>query len=315
MPVAVTASVLATGLAACGTVEQLSAAQKASKAFDKLGDGKSAGFTFSIDATPQQIVAFANAGGPKNGTGLVGSARRGNGEMDEQTAKSLSGLSVSVSVSADKPLKEIEAFKSAGKDGKNTDLALDKSVRLSYLVSDHSGTPLMEYRQADAHGYLHIDAKGLVKLVGEDPSTVDDIRGSMTGEMKPLGDVLAGTWVSFDLQALADQAKESDGKKGAPSTAPTVDPEFSGQILDSIKDVLGRTVTFENKGKKDGAEHLWVSAPARGLVDEMYKAVKPLAGKFPKQLGGFPDQAPSDVPDRKIGVDLYLKNGSFSSAT
>ncbi|MFE4976838.1 hypothetical protein ACFRAR_32640 [Kitasatospora sp. NPDC056651] len=318
MPVAVTASVLATGLAACGTVEQLSAAQKASKAFDKIGDGKSAGFTFSIDATPQQIVAFADTGAPRKGSGLVGSARHGGGEMDEQTAKSLSGLSVSVSVSADKPLKEIEAFKSAGKDGKdgkNSDLTLDKSVRLSYLVADHSGTALLEYRQADAQGYLHVDAKGLLKLVGEDPSTVDDMRGSMTDEMKPLGDVLSGRWVSFDLQALADQAKESDGRKGAPSAAPTVDPEFSGQILDSIKDVLGRTVTFEDKGKKDGAEHLRVSAPARQLVDEMYKAVKPLAGKFPKQLGGFPDQAPSDVPDRRIGVDLYLKNGAFSSAT
>ncbi|MFD4659767.1 hypothetical protein ACFWP2_29540 [Kitasatospora sp. NPDC058444] len=315
MPVAVTASVLATGLTACGTVEQLSAAQKVSKAFDKVSDGKSAGFTLSIDATPEQVAAFANSGDHKGASGLVGSTRGGRNDMDEKTAKAISGLSISVAISADKPLKETEAFKNAGQAGTNTDLTLDKSLRVSYLLADRSGTALLEYRQVDATGYLHADAKGLMKLAGEDPSTVDELRADLPPEMKPVGDVLAGKWVSFDLQALAEQAKESDGKKGAPGAAPTTDPELGKQLLNSIKDVLGRTVTYEDKGKKDGTEHLWVSAPARQLVDEMYKAVKPLSAKFPKQLGEFPDKAPSDVPDRRIGVDLYLKNGAFSSAT
>ncbi|MFJ6617810.1 hypothetical protein ACIQOW_09605 [Kitasatospora sp. NPDC091335] len=315
MPVAVTASVLATGLAACGTVEQLTAAQKVSKAFDKVGNAKSAGFTLSIDATPEQVAAFANSGEHDGSRGLVDAARGRGGEMDEKTAKAISGLSLSVAVSADKPLKDIEAFRNAGKDGKNTDLTLDKSVRVSYVFADRSGTALLEYRQVDAKGYLHADAKGLLKLVGEDPSTVDELRRSLPEKLKPVGDVLDGKWLSFDLQALADKAKESDGRKAAPSAAPGADQEFGRQILNSLKDVLGRTVTYEDKGKKDGAEHLWVSAPARQLVDEMYKAVKPLSGKFPKQLGDFPDQAPSDVPDRTIGLDLYLKNGAFSSAT
>nr|BFD95611.1 hypothetical protein KitaXyl93_69710 [Kitasatospora sp. Xyl93] len=311
MPVAVTASVLATGLAACGTVEQLSAAQKVSKAFDKVGNGKSAGFTLSIDATPEQVAAFARSGKGKHGKGLVGSARGNGREMDEKAAKAISGLSVSVAVSADKPLKDVEAFKNAGKAGRNTDLTLDKSVRVSYLLADRNGTALLEYRQVDGTGYLHADAKALVKLVGEDPSVVDEMREDLPEKLKPVGDVLAGKWVSFDLQSLADRAKESDGKKAAPG----VDPELGNQLLNSVKDVLGRTVTYEDKGKKDGTEHLWVSAPARQLVDEMYKAVKPLSTKFPKQLGGFPDQAPSDVPDRRIGLDLYLKGGAFSSAT
>ncbi|MFE7595378.1 hypothetical protein ACFU6K_38870 [Kitasatospora sp. NPDC057512] len=314
MPVAVTASVLATGLTACGTVQQLSAAQKVSKAFDKVRDGKSAGFTLSVDATPEQVAAFANSGEHKGGKGMIGAAR-GEGDMDEKTAKAISGLSVSVAVSADKPLKEIEAFKNAGKADRNTDLALDKSVRISYVLADRSGTALLEYRQVDATAYLHADAKGLVKLVGQDPSVVDELRTGLPEQLKPVGDVLAGKWVSFDLQSLADKAKESDGKKAAPSAAPTLDPELQNQLLGSIKDVIGRTVTYEDKGRKDGTEHLWVSAPARQLVDEMYKAVKPLSAKFPKQLGDFPDQAPSDVPDRKVGVDLYLKDGAFSSAT
>ncbi|MEU8926398.1 hypothetical protein AB0D10_36635 [Kitasatospora sp. NPDC048545] len=304
MPVAVTASVLATGLAACGTVEQLSAAQKVSKAFDKVGDGKSAGFALSIDATPEQIVAFAKA-----------TADKGDGGVDEKSAKAMSGLTLAVAVSADKPLKELEAFKEAKGSTANKDLTLDKSVRLSYVLSDRSGAALLEYRQVDAKGYLHVDAKGLVKLIGEDPSEVDAVSKDLPADLGAVKDALAGKWVSLDLQELADEAKKNDGGKAAPSAAPTADPEAAKQLLNSLKDVIGRTVTYEDKGKTDGAEHIWVSAPARRLVDELFKAVKPVADKFPQQFKKFPAQAPSDVPDRKVGVDLYLKNGAFSSAT
>ncbi|GHF87601.1 hypothetical protein GCM10018790_76370 [Kitasatospora xanthocidica] len=305
MPVAVTASVLATALAACGTVEQLNAAQKVSKAFGKVGDGKSAGFKLSIDATPEQIVAFAKATGEKGA----------DDGLDEKSAKAMSGLSLAVAVSADKPLKEIEAFKNAKGSTANNDLTLDKSVRVSYVVADRNGAPLLEYRQVDAKGYLHVDAKGVVKLTGEDPSEVDAVTKDLPPEMAAVKDVLAGKWVELDLQALADEAKKNDGKKASPSAAPTADPEAAKQLLNSLKDVLGRTVTYEDKGKKDGTEHIWMSAPARQLVDELFKAVKPVADKFPQQFKKFPSKAPSDVPDRKVGVDLYLKDGAFSSAT
>ncbi|RKT20060.1 hypothetical protein BX285_4540 [Streptomyces sp. 1114.5] len=322
MPVAVTASVLATGLAACGTVEQLSAAQKVSKAFGKVGDGKSAGFKLSIDATPEQILAFDKATGAGN-KGLVGTATGGKGAgrkgsgggLDEQSAKAMSGLALSVAISADKPLKDIEAFKSAAGSGGSNDLTLDRSVRVSYVLSDRSGTALLEYRQVDAKGYLHVDAKGLVKLTGEDPSQVDAAGNDLPADLGAVKDVLAGKWVALDLQELADAAKKSDGRKAAPSPVPSADPEAAKQLLNSLKDVLGRTVTYEDKGTKDGADHIWMSAPARQLVDELFKAVRPVADKFPQQLGKFPAQAPTDVPDRKVGVDLYLKNGALSSAT
>ncbi|WP_030231707.1 hypothetical protein [Streptomyces sp. NRRL S-350] len=304
-PVVVTASVLATGLTACGTVEQLSAAQKVSKAFHKVGDGKSAGFRLSVDATPEQIVAFTKATGGKG-------ADHG---MDEKSAKAMSGLALSVAISADKPLKDIEAFKSAAGNGGSNDLTLDKSVRVSYVLSDRNGTALLEYRQVDAQGYLHVDAKGLVKLTGEDPSQVDDAARGLPADMGAVKDVLAGKWVALDLQELADAAKKNQGGKASPSAAPTADPEAARQLLNSLKDVLGRTVTYEDKGTKDGTEHIWMSAPARRLADEVFKAVKPVADKFPQQFEKFPTKAPSDIPDRNVGLDLYLKNGSLSSAT
>lgn len=301
LPVAVTASVLAAGLAACGTAEQLSAAQKVSKAFDKVRDGKSAGFTLSVDATPEQIIAFSKAGGDK--------------PADEKSAQALSGLSLSVAISADKPLKELDAFKSA-KSADKKDLTVDKSARVSYVLSDKKGTQLFEYRQVDGKAYLHADLKSVLKLTGQDPAELDTVAKDLPAELSGAKDVLNGKWVSFDLQALADEAKKSDGAKGAaPSTVPSADPEAAKQFLESLKDVFNRTVTFEDKGKKDGAEHIWVNAPGRQLVDELYKTLKPLSEKFPKEFGKFPAEAPKDVPDTKVGVDLYLKDGAFSSAT
>ncbi|MFH8381503.1 hypothetical protein ACH4E7_11240 [Kitasatospora sp. NPDC018058] len=296
LPVAVTASVLATGLTACGTAEQLSAAQQVSKAFDKVGDSKSAGFTLSVDATPEQIVAFTKATGE---------------EADEKSARGLSGLSLSVAISADKPLKEVDAFKKEAKD-----LSLDKSVRVSYTVADKKGTTLLEYRQLDAKAYLHIDVKSVLKLTGQDPSEADTATKDLPPELSSAKDVLNGKWISLDLQELADEAKKKDGAKGAtPEAVPSVDPEAAKQLVNSLKDVFNRTVTFDDKGKKDGAEHIWMSAPARTAVDELYKALKPLSGKFPQQFKNFPTEAPKDVPDTKVGVDLYLKDGRFSSAT
>ncbi|MFF2147107.1 hypothetical protein [Kitasatospora sp. NPDC058190] len=300
LPIAVTASVLAAGLTACGTAEQLSAAQKVSKAFNKVGDGKSAGFTLSVDATSEQIAAFTKATGE---------------EADEKSAQGLSGLSLSVAVSADKPLKDIDAFKNAAaKDQK--DITLDKSVRISYRIADRKGTPLLEYRQLEAKGYLQIDLKSVLKLTGQDPSEVDAVTKDLPSDMAPAKSLLSGNWTSFDLQELADEAKKDDGAKGGkPEAVPSVDPQAGKELFDSLKDVFNRTVTFEDKGKKDGTEHIWMSVPARQAVDELYKALKPLSTKFPQQFKKFPTEAPTGVPDKNVGADLYLKDGSLSSVT
>ncbi|MFF0416106.1 hypothetical protein ACFYUY_37465 [Kitasatospora sp. NPDC004745] len=301
LPVAVSAAVLAAGLAACGTVEQLTAAQKVSKAFGKLGDARSAGVTVSVEATPEQIVAFGKASGE---------------EVERKSAEALSGLNVTVAMAADKPLKDLDTFKNAQSSGGTQDLTFDRSLRVSYVLADKKGTALLEYRQVDAKGYLRVDAKGLVKLVGEDPAEVDSVTRDLPADLDAVKQALTGSWVSVDLQELADASKKSDGAKpNAPTGRPTLDPNTARQLTDSLKDVFSRTVTFEDKGKKDGAEHLLMSAPARQLVDEVLKAVKPLSAKFPQQFEKLPAKAPAGIPDRKVGVDLYLKGGALSSAT
>ncbi|MFD8088357.1 hypothetical protein ACFV4F_42540 [Kitasatospora sp. NPDC059722] len=219
-------------------------------------------------------------------------------------------------VAADKPLKELDSFKPGQSPDAQRDLTVDKSVRLSYMLSDRKGTALLEYRQVDAKAYLRADAKGLVKLAGQDPSQVDAVGKDLPAEPAPVRDVLAGKWITFDLQAAADEAKKSDGTKAvSPSAKPSLDPETAKQLTNSVKDVLTRTVTFEDKGEKDGTEHVWISAPGRRLADELLKAVRPLAAKLPEKFGKLPDAVPAGVRETAVGADLYLKDGKPASVT
>ncbi|MGA5820393.1 hypothetical protein ACPC54_21315 [Kitasatospora sp. NPDC094028] len=296
---------LAAGLTACGTAKELSAQEKAAKAFNKVGDSKNAAVTFSVDATADQIMAFDKA--------------TGDGTMERKAAEGMSGLKIAVSVSSDKPLKDAEAFKQAHSSAPAKDYTPDKSLRIAYTLSDRNGTQLLEFREVDAKAYLHLDLKGLAKTFGEDPAEIDKATKDLPADLTAVRNVLAGKWVSFDLQEFADAAKKSDAAKGtagAPAAKPSADPQAAKDLYNSLKDVFRRTVTIEDKGKKDGTDHLWVSAPARQVVDEVFKAVKPLSDKFPKEFGKFPTSAPSKgVPEGKVGVDVYLKDGAFSSAT
>ncbi|MEE1783241.1 hypothetical protein PUR71_09990 [Streptomyces sp. SP17BM10] len=142
-----------------------------------------------------------------------------------------------------------------------------------------------------------------MKLVGQDPSQVDAASKDMPAELAPLRDVLAGKWVTFDPQALAEEAKKSDGAKAAspsPDGKPTLDPETAKQFTNSIRAVLTRTVTFEDKGEKDGTDHVWMSAPGRQLADELPKALKPLAAKLPGKFGKLPDSVPAGVRETNV---------------
>ncbi|MFI6151208.1 hypothetical protein ACIBCA_00720 [Kitasatospora sp. NPDC051170] len=301
-PVVAVAATLVAGLTACGTAKELSAAEKASGAFDRIAEAKSLGVTFSVEATPEQILAFGRAT---------------DAPTEPEAAQQLSGLKLTVAMSADKPLKDIDAFRNARAKGK--EFTPDKSLRVSYALADRTGTQLLEYRQVDARAYLHVDAKGLVKLIGGDASTVDEFSRTLNPELKAARDVLAGKWVSFDLQEFAAEAKKSDAAKGGAGSgsgsgeAPTVDPEASKELFNTLKDVFQRTVTVEDKGKKDGKDHLWVSAPGRQVVEEITKAVKPLTAKFPGQLDRLLAAKPADVPEGKVGVDVYLKDGTLSA--
>jgi len=287
--------VLAGGLAACGTVQQLSAADKVSKAFGKLGDGKTFKVELSVEATADQLVGFGKATGDP---------------IERPAAEALAGLNLALSVSADKPLKEFGAVKK-GEFDKLTD---DKSLDFEYVLAGKNGKVYADLRQVDAKTYLKIDAEGIAKLAGQDPSEVRAMADEMPAELKVFKDALTGKWLTFDPKLLQELSKAPKGKSSTPSATPSVDPKVAEDLVNSVKGVFSRNLTFDDKGTKDGLDHIVVSAPVRGLVNDLLKAFKPLSKEVPS-FGKLPTAAPTDIPDTKVGVDVYLKDGALSSVT
>ncbi|MDH6133642.1 hypothetical protein P3T37_003038 [Kitasatospora sp. MAA4] len=294
-------SVLAAGLTACGAVKQLTAAQKVSDAFGKLGDGKAFSAKLSLDASASQIMAYGTATGEK---------------IEQKNADALSGLGVAVAISSDKPLKEL-----AKQNGQGGNQALDKSVNLSYAVTANGGAPLIEVRQLGATTYLHADAAGIAKVAGQDPAKFQQTAGELPDGLKVVKDVLTGQWVSFDEKTVTDFSKGLAGNaakggaaqpSGQPSALPSMDPKTAKNLLNTVKDVLSRNATFEDKGTTDGAEHIVVSAPSRQLANDLLKSIPPVAKGIPG-LDKLPGSAPADLPDRTFAVDLFIKNGTVSS--
>ncbi|MFB8237971.1 hypothetical protein ACFC58_15620 [Kitasatospora purpeofusca] len=285
-------AVLAGGLAACGTVQQLNAADKVSKAFETFGSGKSFSAKLSVDATPAQIEAFGAATGE---------------EIDKDSAAALAAVSLSVAFSADKPLKDIQPTKGSG-NGAAT--AADPSVSASYTLTGKGGAPLLELRQVGGKAYARGDLAGFAKLVGENAAEVE---GLAEGLPAALGNALKGQWVSFDAKAL-ESTGGTGGAGGAATPAPTLDPKAAENLNASLKGILTRDLSFEDKGKQDGKERITVTAPARKLADDLLKAVEPLAKDIPN-LAELPKSAPSKVPDRPLALDLYLDGGALSAVT
>lgn len=298
--------VLAVGLAACGTVQQLGAAQKVSGAFGKLADGKTFRAELSVEATPDQLIAFSKASGDP---------------VKPQEAATLAELTLGLSVSSDKPLKDVASFKKAQESGDFSALAEEKGLDIEYVLAGKSGKTYVDLRVVGSKPYLKVDAEGLVKLAGKDPSEVRAMADQVPPELKIVKDALTGKWVSVDPKLLQELGKDpslgalTGGAGATPSAKSSVDPKAVQGVLTSIEDVLSHNLTFEDKGTKDGAEHIVASGPARGLADGLLNAVQPLVKDLPKKGAPLPSKAPTSVPDRKVAADLYLKDGALSSVS
>ncbi|MFE0462859.1 hypothetical protein ACFW1A_26760 [Kitasatospora sp. NPDC058965] len=295
------AALMTAGVAACGTVKELTAAQKVSSALDRLGEGKDLSVKLTLDATPEQLVAFARATGDA---------------AEQKGAEGLAGASLSITVHADKPLKDVTGSAS-GLPAQGADqLAVD------YLLADRTGAPAAEVRMTGKTLYLRTDVAVLAKLGGEDPAGARAEIDRAAAELGPLHDALTGGWVALDaaaVTALQDGAPSGSAPSGgAPSAQPSGRPSVGAQdvteLVDAVRGALVGDLAFEAKGTADGAEKVQVSAPFKKLAGDLLNAVKPFAKKLP---GGedFPAELPADVLDKNVVADLSIRGGVLSTAT
>lgn len=282
------AALALTGLAACGTVKSLSAAQKIQHASEKLGEQRSLKVELGLDADPKVLEAAGASDSPEDA-------------MPPQAAKTLAHLRVSLSVEASKPLAEAEE-----KDFK----------AMAMTVGSGKGADLVEVRMIDRTVYLKADVDALGKALGTPIPGAGAGSGSegLPPELGGLKDLFAGRWVKTDV----DSAEAAAGGKGKDEKgAEKLDSRTQRKLQTDLKAIVARRVTFTDQGEKDGAEHILAKASARDLLGDVFGALKNVSDELPPQLSkGLPTQKDlKEVPKRKIGVDFALKDGALSGIT
>ncbi|MEV6104666.1 hypothetical protein AB0M28_08095 [Streptomyces sp. NPDC051940] len=269
-------------------MENLSAGQKLTRAFDKVGEQTSLHLTLGLDATPAELIALS---------------KDDKDPLDAKTARFVSGMEISYDVTSKKAI---------GKTG-------EKDVTGQRIALSGPDGELLELRIIGKDAlYARADLQQFADLTGEKMPSAAEI----PPEAGALGDFFEGDWIKLDLAKLEKFSKEME-KQGAAAGAvpglgtPSLSPETGKKLFKDLKKAFAGEVTLKNKGEVDGLDQVTATANARSLVDVLFDAVSPYAkdlgmpGEFPKPTA----KDLKDIPNKRVAVDFFLKDGALDSAS
>lgn len=266
------AAVLVT-VAACGTVQNLTAGQKVDGAVERLGEQKSLAFGMRLDADPDDLTALMGGDGE---------------EMPPEMTKFLTGLRVDVSVRSKKPLAESGEKDIAG---------------VAMKVSGDDGV-LVEYRVVGDYTYYRADMEAMGDAIGLPFPTADELPESEQ-HLRP---VLEGDWVKVDNAELHEDAGAGAGSGGSGE----VDAKTQKKMLDAVRGVVAREVGFKTKEGEDGTEVVTAKANFRDLLTGIVDKLQPLEGELPPGAELPTAKDMKDAPDKNVAVDFTLRNGDLT---
>jgi hypothetical protein len=272
-----TAVLLATA-AACGTVQNLTAGQKVDQAVERLGEQKSLAFQLDLDADADTINT------------LMGETSSDE-PLPPEFAKFVSGLRVDVSVKSRKALAD-----SGQKD------LIGTSMRIT-----GTGGVLVEYRIIGDFTYYRADMKAVGEAMGVPMPSVDDLPPSEK-EMKK---VLEGDWVKVDTKELGSSRKSAGGAAKGSAGAGDLDAKTQKKVLEAVRGVIGREVTFRTRSGAGGVEHVVATGNLRDLLTGVFDKLRPLQGDLPAGAELPSDKDLKDAPNKKVAVDFTLKSGDL----
>ncbi|MFD3564926.1 hypothetical protein ACFWVU_35485 [Streptomyces sp. NPDC058686] len=271
------AALLLATTAACGTVENLTAGQKITKAADKLGEQKSLSFELGLEAKPDALLDLAGG--------------QGDEAMPPTVAKALAGAHLAFSVRSKKPLSD-----SGEKD----------FVGMGMKLSVPGGT-LAEYRLAGDFVYFRLDMQKSSELMGFPLPSPKDLPKGEEG----LAKALEGDWVKVDV---TDLKKNASGKGSSDSTGSkdSLDEKTQRKVLKALRGVIANDVTLRSAGTENGTEHIVAKASFRELLTDLFDKLGPLKGELPPGAGLPTAKDLKDAPAKKVAVDFSLTNGTLS---
>ncbi|WP_237277356.1 hypothetical protein, partial [Streptomyces caniscabiei] len=223
------AAVLVT-VAACGTVQNLTAGQKVDNAVEQLGEQKSLAFGMRLDADPDDLVALMGEDGE---------------EVPPEMAEFFTGVRIDVSVRSKKPLAESGEKDVAG---------------MGVKISGEEGV-FAEYRMVGDYTYYRADMQAIGDAMGMPFPTADELDG-LPEDKQHLRPVLKGDWVKVNTADLQDAAEDAGAGSGADGSD-ELDAKTQKKILDAVRGVVAREVGFKTKNDGDGTEVITAKANFR----------------------------------------------------
>lgn len=272
------AAVLVT-VAACGTVQNLTAGQKVDSAVERLGERKSLAFGIRLDADPDDLTA------------LMGEDSE---EVPPEMAKFFTGLSVDVSVTSKKPLAE-----SGEKD----------LVGVGLKISGDDGV-LTEYRLVGDYTYYRVDMEAMGEAMGMPFPTADEL-DELPDSEQHLRPLFEGDWVKVDTDEL-EKAGEDSGTDSGSGGPEDIDAKTQKKILDAVRGVVAREVAFKTKDGKDGTEVITAKANFRDLLTGIVDKLHPIEDDLPPGAELPTRKDMKDAPNKNVAVDFTLKNGDLT---
>jgi hypothetical protein len=238
--------------------------------------------TLKIDATPEQLLAFAKAT----------TAKGDSAPTPKQAQEITAGKLVIETKSSDG--KQLTSVVPGGGAHIDTSIA---------FVEDNATDA--EIRVVDSTIYLRGDLKALIALGGK-PAIYDNLVAEVSKMPAFVRDFIAGKFVSIDTATLKTLAAEVGGAAGVSTPTSQQFQDFAA----TLKADINRDVTVTKVGSDDKGDHLVLKAQSQTLVKDLLTSVAKVEPQLATKIQA--DANAGKVPERTVTLDAYVKDGSVS---
>lgn len=181
----------------------------------------------------------------------------------------------------------------------SSNMEQDPTKSASRVVINVAGNNDLEVRMVDQTLYLRAQVHRLLQTFGQDASKVDQLVQQLEAApgfefVRPFAN---GDWVAIrGFEQLLGQAGTQ-----TPSAA-------QQKVIDDLAASLRSNATVTPAGQDSAGTHLVASVSLRDVYADVAQAAQGVQG-LPAG-GGLPDS--SQVPDRNIEIDFWVRNGSLT---
>jgi hypothetical protein len=249
--------------------------------FDGLTNTDALTVTLRLDTTPDKLVAMSNESG------------KAKDRIDAATAKKLTSASIVLETKTTDGSKLGDV-----KPGQTAKAA----TRFAFV---EDGQTLAQFLARDNALYLQAKVEQLLDLFGQKQqfSMLQSRVSTMPAFAKSL---LAGDWVSLDLNALKALGSQFGGAQATPSQQQTQ------KLMNDLRGVLTKDVTVTRVGTDDQGDHLKLATHTKALANDFLQTVQ---GDIPAAGLATGSLKPQNVPDRPVSVDAWVKDGALSKVS